>query len=130
MHAIEQQVFADPWSTQDFRDCVSYAQFLVADEGSGRIAGYVVALDAADEGEILNLAVAEAGRRRGLGRALVEAILERLRSRGVRQVYLEVRESNAAARALYTAFGFKEVGRRRAYYRRPVEDAMVLRLDA
>ena len=130
MHAIEQQVFADPWSTQDFRDCVSYAQFLVADEGSGRIAGYVVALDAADEGEILNRAVAEAGRRRGLGRALVEAILERLRSRGVRQVYLEVRESNAAARALYTAFGFKEVGRRRAYYRRPVEDAMVLRLDA
>lgn len=130
MHAIEQQVFTDPWSTQDFRDCVSYAQFLVADEGGGRVAGYVVALDAADEGEILNLAVAEAGRRRGLGRALVQAILDRLRRRGVRQVYLEVRESNTAARALYAGFGFKEVGRRRAYYRRPVEDAMVLRLEA
>ena len=109
---------------------MSYAQFLVADEGRGKIAGYVVALDAADEGEILNLAVAEVGRRRGLGRALVQAILERLRERDVRQVYLEVRESNAPARALYAAFGFKEVGRRRAYYRRPVEDAMVLRLDA
>ena len=130
MHAIEQDVFADPWSTQDFRDCVSYAQFLVADDGGGKIAGYVVALDAADEGEILNLAVAEAGRRRGLGRALVEAILGALRDRGVQQIYLEVRESNAPARALYAAFGFKEVGRRRAYYRRPVEDAMVLRLDA
>lgn len=129
MHAIEQRVFADPWSTQDFHDCVSYALFLVA-EDQGRIAGYVVALDAADEGEILNLAVGEGGRRRGLGRALVGAIVAALSERGVRQVYLEVRESNAAARALYAAFGFKDVGRRRAYYRRPVEDAIILRLDA
>ena len=103
--------------------------FLVAEVGEG-VAGYVVALDAADEGEILNLAVAEGGRRRGLGRALVEAIVAALSERGVRQVYLEVRESNAAARALYAAFGFKDVGRRQAYYRRPVEDAIVLRLDA
>ena len=103
--------------------------FLVA-EADEKIVGYVVALEAADEGEILNLAVAEAGRRRGLGRALVEAIVAALTERGVRQVYLEVRESNAPARALYSGFGFKEVGRRTAYYRRPVEDAMVLRLDA
>ena len=129
VHAIEQRVFADPWSTQDFRDCVSFALFLVAEEHA-QIAGYVVALDAADEGEILNLAVAEGGRRRGLGRALVQAIVAALSERGVRQVYLEVRESNAAARALYAAFGFKDVGRRKAYYRRPVEDAIVLRVDA
>jgi len=129
VHAIEQRVFADPWSTHDFRDCVSFALFLVAEEHA-QIAGYVVALDAADEGEILNLAVAEGGRRRGLGRALVEAIIAALSERGVRQVYLEVRESNAAARALYAAFGFKDVGRRKAYYRRPVEDAIVLRVDA
>jgi len=129
VHAIEQRVFADPWSTQDFRDCVSFALFLVAEEHA-QVAGYVVALDAADEGEILNLAVAEGGRRRGLGRALVEAIIAALSERGVRQVYLEVRESNAAARALYAAFGFKDVGRRKAYYRRPVEDAIVLRVDA
>jgi len=129
VHAIEQRVFADPWSTQDFRDCVSYALFFIA-EDQGRIAGYVVALDAADEGEILNLAVGEGGRRRGLGRALVEAIVAALSERGVRQVYLEVRESNAAARALYAGFGFKDVGRRQAYYRRPVEDAIILRLDA
>ena len=122
-------MFSDPWSTQDFRDCVTFALFLVAEEGE-RIAGYVVALEAADEGEILNLAVAPAGRRRGLGRALVEAMLDALRSRGVGQVYLEVRESNATARALYASRGFKEVGRRKEYYRRPVEDAIVLRLDA
>lgn len=100
-------------------------------EAAGQgIAGYVVALDAADEGEILNLAVAPDGRRNGLGRALVEQVLEALMARGVRQVYLEVRESNAPARGLYAAQGFKEVGRRKEYYRRPVEDAVVLRLDA
>ena len=132
VHAIEQEVFADPWSTQDFRDCVSSdAHFLVVEAGGTReIAGYVVALDAADEGEILNLAVAPKGRRHGLGRALVQNILEALTARGVRQVYLEVRESNAPARALYAAHGFKEVGRRKQYYRRPAEDAIVLRLDA
>ncbi|MGH7520447.1 MAG: ribosomal protein S18-alanine N-acetyltransferase [Gemmatimonadales bacterium] len=132
VHAIEQSVFADPWSTQDFRDCVSSdALFYVAEtaDRSG-VAGYVVALDAADEGEILNLAVAPGGRRHGLGRALVEDILDTLAERGVLHVYLEVRESNAPARSLYAAQGFKEVGRREGYYRRPVEDAIVLRRDA
>ncbi|PYP14388.1 MAG: ribosomal-protein-alanine N-acetyltransferase [Gemmatimonadetes bacterium] len=130
VHAIEQKVFADPWSTQDFRDCLaSDALFLVA-EVAGEVGGYVVALDAADEGEILNLAVAPGGRRIGLGRALVEAILGVLKDRDVSHVYLEVRESNAPARALYAAQGFREVGRREAYYRRPVEDAIVLRHDA
>ncbi len=125
-------MFADPWSTQDFRDCVSSdALFHVAETVDGRgVAGYVVALDAADEGEILNLAVTPSGRRHGLGRALVQDILEALARRGVRHVYLEVRESNAPARALYSAHGFQEVGRRKQYYRRPVEDAIVLRRDA
>jgi len=130
VHAIEQEVFSDPWSTQDFRDCVAYALFLIAAGQDDQVAGYVVALEAADEGEILNLAVAPAGRRHGLGRALVESAVARLRERGVRQIYLEVRDSNAPARALYAAHGFKEVGRRKQYYRRPVEDAIVLRLDA
>ncbi len=108
---------------------MSDALFLVA-EADGDVGGYVVALDAADEGEILNLAVAPGGRRHGLGRALVQAILRLLQERDVSHVYLEVRESNGAARALYAAQGFTEVGRRQQYYRRPVEDAIVLRRDA
>jgi len=123
-------VFADPWSTQDFRDCLSSdALFLVA-ERTDRVVGYVVALDAADEGEILNVAVAPDARRGGIGRTLVQEAIAALTNRGVTQIYLEVRESNAGARAMYGALGFQEVGRRRSYYRRPVEDAIVLRVNA
>jgi len=93
----------------------------------GRAVGYVLARQAADEAEILNLGVAPAARRRGIGRALVREGLAALAARGAEQVFLEVRESNAAARALYAEFGFAEVGRRRGYYRRPTEDAIVLR---
>jgi ribosomal-protein-alanine N-acetyltransferase len=129
--AIEHVVFADPWSREDFEGCVSAdALFLVAiSKPDAALLGYLIALDTADEGEILNLAVAPNGRRHGVGRALVEEALEQLAGRGVQQVYLEVRESNAAARALYAAYGFEEVGRRRRYYRRPVEDAIVLRAE-
>jgi [ribosomal protein S18]-alanine N-acetyltransferase len=130
---IEQGVFADPWSKRDFGDCVmSDAVFLVAEAagdraGEGGVVGYVVAHDAAGEGEILNLAVAPARHRRGIGRALVEGVLAVLSDRGVSEVFLEVRESNAGARALYDSLGFREVGRRARYYRRPLEDAVVLR---
>jgi ribosomal-protein-alanine acetyltransferase len=87
----------------------------------------VLARHAADEGEILNLAVAPAARRRGLGRLLVERALAHLVEAGARAAYLEVRQSNSAARRLYGKLGFQEVGTRVAYYRRPTEDAVVLR---
>lgn len=124
--AIERAVFSDPWSTNDFTECIeSGVPFLVA-ERRGVIAGYVIAHSAADEGEILNLGVAAAHRRLGIGRALVERVLSELATRGVRTVYLEVRVSNAGARRLYESLGFGEVARRARYYRRPVEDAVVL----
>ena len=124
--AIERAAFSDPWSANDFTECVtSGVPFFVA-ERQGVVAGYVVAHCAADEGEILNLGVASAHRRQGIGRALVERAIKELAGRGVRTVYLEVRASNAAARQLYEALGFGEVARRTRYYRRPVEDAVVL----
>jgi [ribosomal protein S18]-alanine N-acetyltransferase len=124
--AIERAVFSDPWSANDFAECVSSGvPFLVA-ERRGVVAGYVVAHSAADEGEILNLGVAAAHRRHGIGRELVERALAELAARGVQTVYLEVRSSNTAARRLYESLGFAEVGHRTRYYRRPVEDAVVL----
>ncbi len=120
-------MFSDPWSANDFAECVdSGVPFLVAEQ-QGIVAGYVVAHSAADEGEILNLGVAAAHRRQGIGRALVERVLQTLVQRGVGTVYLEVRASNAAARQLYESLGFGEVARRARYYRRPIEDAVVLR---
>jgi ribosomal-protein-alanine N-acetyltransferase len=119
-------VFSDPWSANDFAECItSRVPFLVA-ERRGVVAGYVVAHSAADEGEILNLGVAAAHRRQGIGRALVQRVLGELAARGVRTVYLEVRASNADARRLYESLGFGEVARRARYYRRPIEDAVVL----
>jgi len=85
--AIELAVFSDPWSAHDFAECVSSdVPFLVAEE-HGTVAGYVVAHHAADEGEILNLGVATAHRRQGLGRALVEGVVAMLAGRGVPGVW-------------------------------------------
>src|SRR3989442_5312189 len=121
--AIARAVFSDPWSGNDFRECVnSGVPFLVAEQ-RGVVAGYVVAHYAADEGEILNLGVAAAHRRQGIGRALVERVLQALAQRGVGTVYLEVRASNAAARQLYQALGFGEVARRARYFRAALQDA-------
>ena len=91
------------------------------------VVGYVIARAAADEGEILNLAVAPAQQRHGVGRLLAQQALEDLAARGARSVYLEVRESNAAARRLYEGLGFEAVARRPNYYRQPSEAALVLR---
>lgn len=119
--------FGDPWSPNDFGEALrSGVLFLVATTSEG-ILGYVIARHAAAEGEILNLAVAVPARRRGIGRVLTERALAELAQAGARAAYLEVRESNAAARHLYGRLGFREVGRRVAYYRRPNEDAVVLR---
>jgi ribosomal-protein-alanine N-acetyltransferase len=125
--AIERDAFSDPWPERDFQDCLAASvPFLVATVGRG-VEGYVVARHAADEGEILNLGVERGRRGQGIGRALVGAVLRDLRARGAAAVYLEVRESNAAARHLYDGLGFLEVGRRKRYYHRPPEDAIILR---
>ncbi len=120
-------MFSDPWSANDFADCLaSGIPFLVAEQ-QGVVTGYVIAHGADDEGEILNLGVAPAHQRHGVGRALVEQVLALLAGAGARMVFLEVRESNAVARRLYQSLGFAEVARRARYYRRPVEDAVILR---
>jgi ribosomal-protein-alanine N-acetyltransferase len=122
--AIEQRVFPDPWSRESFRRLLG-GLALVA-EGDDGVDGYLFALWVDDESEILNVAVRPEVRRRGIARRLMARALERLADAGVRHVFLEVRESNAAARAFYDRQGFRPVGRRRGYYRQPREDALVL----
>jgi ribosomal-protein-alanine N-acetyltransferase len=140
MLAIERESFSDPWSEEALSTALALERMrvLVAVEGSaeggvlagaseGRLVGYVVALAAGAEADIADLAVAMSARRRGIGRILLERIITELGAKGVEWVYLEVRESNRAARALYEAGGFDPVGVRRRYYRQPVEDALILR---
>ena len=89
--------------------------------------GFIVARDAAGEWEIENIAVTADARRRGLGSHLMGEFLHHVRSSGGIQVFLEVRESNNAARALYEKWAFVEAGRRTGYYDEPPEDALVLK---
>ncbi|MGK2935046.1 MAG: ribosomal protein S18-alanine N-acetyltransferase [Gemmatimonadaceae bacterium] len=121
---------SDPWPRQSFESFIDRAgvTFIVA-EDPGReegIVGYAVLIQVAEEAELLNLAVAGNSRRGGIGSSLLRSLLEVAARDGITTVYLEVRESNSAARGLYAAHGFVEVGRRRGYYQRPTEDALIL----
>ncbi|HSC88502.1 MAG TPA: ribosomal protein S18-alanine N-acetyltransferase [Polyangiaceae bacterium] len=82
----------------------------------GQPSGFALGWVVADELEVLDVAVHEAERRRGLGRSLVRALFEAAEARGARSAYLEVRASNTAAQALYVALGFVRDGERRGYY--------------
>lgn len=130
--AIEREAFTDPWSEKSFRDALGHPAiyFAGARDDAGRLLGYVVAWFVADEGQIANLAVAPSAWGAGVGRTLLDSALREATLRSAEYVYLEVRDSNDRARHLYQSRGFEEVGRRRGYYRRPVEDAIVLRWKA
>ena len=130
IHSIEMSSFAVPWKRDGFRELIlgGTATVVVAESDNG-IAGFAVSYVAADEAEIANVAVAKTARRAGTGRALVDHVIADAQRRGAAMVFLEVRESNVAARALYAARGFVELARRAAYYENPREDAVVMRLD-
>jgi [ribosomal protein S18]-alanine N-acetyltransferase len=91
------------------------------------IQGFMVGRDLGPEWEIENIVVASHLQRCGLGTRLLTEFLELANRRGVKQIILEVRESNRAARALYNKLGFSETGRRKSYYRNPDEDALLYR---
>ena len=142
MVRIERASFSDPWSEDSFATTLSLERMRVfvaeseveneaeqGGDGAASLLGYVVVLVVGPDAEIADLAVAPEMRRRGIGRALLERALAELAEEGVRTLYLEVRESNRAARMLYEAYGFDSIGRRRGYYREPVEDALVLRRE-
>lgn len=124
---IEYASYSTPWSEATFRGLLRRgdADLFVA-EATDEIVGYAVFWVVVDDGELGNIAVAEQWRGRGIATSLIQTVFDRARQRGVARVYLEVRISNATARRLYARLGFREVGRRPAYYYSPVEDALVL----
>lgn len=128
MEEIERKSFAQPWSAADIRAMRrSVGAFsLCAYTENGSMASCGIATALCGEGEILRLATHPLFRGKGYGEALLRAMLEKQQKAAVEQSYLEVRESNLSARRLYKKCGFEEAGRRKRYYREPVEDAIVM----
>jgi ribosomal-protein-alanine N-acetyltransferase len=128
---IEQRVYPFPWTLGILRDClkVGYCCWVVTVDQ--QIVGYGVMSVVVDECHLLNICIDPGWQRLGLGRRLVERLLQLGRQHGAEAAYLEVRESNRPAHRLYRQIGFVEVGRRRDYY--PAiggrEDALLLTLS-
>jgi len=129
LSSIEKLCFSDPWSEKAFLEAFDNRVIrLITLYENGVLAGYALYAVIPPEAELLNLAILPELRRRGLARALLDFADRHLRAAGVEDVYLEVRQSNRAAEALYRARGFEKIGIRRAYYRFPTEDAIVMAL--
>lgn len=119
------------WSREQYQTAFSAEapsrELLVLEEGGG-IQGFIAGRALGKEWEIENVVVSESARRRGFGSRLLQEFLAVARSRAAEKVFLEVRESNLAARRLYEKLSFSESGRRPSYYREPPEPAIVYQL--
>ncbi len=132
VHAIGEQCFSTPWQLRSFeyeienRDAI--LQVAVLDS---EIIGYVCLRSILDVTHVLDIAVIPAFRQTGIGSMLLRNALQELRriSPDIHLITLETRESNIAAMKLYEKFGFREIGRRRGYYQKPHEDAIIMELD-
>lgn len=128
--ALEKCCFADPWSENSVASELEnpLSLWLVAMDGE-RLAGYVGSQTVLGESDMMNVAVDGDYRRQGVGKKLIEALVEHLKARESHCLTLEVRDSNTPARNLYASLGFSEIGRRKNYYRNPREDALILRKE-
>jgi ribosomal-protein-alanine N-acetyltransferase len=117
---------ASPWSASQYEDAArgDYQGWLA--EHNGSVVGFIFTRIAADEVEILNVAVLPDRRRLGVASQLIERALDHAKAYGAARAYLEVRASNSAATTLYGKCGFATAGRRAHYYSSPIEDALLL----
>ncbi len=127
---IERSSYADPWEESLFIEALGEnGKYLFVDEERNELAGYILFEPVLDEGHITNLAVDKKYRGRGIAAELLNKVLDLAGKLNVKLIFLEVRESNVAAKKLYSKFGFKEIGRRKSYYSAANEDALVLMLE-
>lgn len=129
--AVEARVYPHPWTRGNFVDSLEAGYHCWIMECAGAIAGYTVVAVAAGEAHLLNLSIDAPWQRQGLGTALLRFAVKLAAGCGAEKMFLEVRPSNTAARALYRSAGFRQIGVRRAYYPRGEgrEDALVLELE-
>ena len=126
---LERECFAHPWSRESLKETLRSGDslFYIA-ELDGRVIGYIGMSFVLDEGYIYNVAVEKSSRKKGAGSALIQTLVNYGKKNGFAFLTLEVRESNTAARSLYSSFGFIKVGERKDYYSDPTENAVLMTL--
>lgn len=125
---IELAAHIFPWSDRVFKDCIRSGYYLDGAFDGPKLLGFSVVMPILNEWHLLNLCVDPKSQRQGVGRLLLEYMIEQAKKSKVSSLWLEVREGNLAARQLYAAYGFMQVGTRKAYYpaKQGREDALVL----
>lgn len=128
--AVEQVIYPFPWTEGNFRDSLICGDRAWVWAGEAGLVGYGVVNQVLDEAQILNISIARDYQGQGRGRTLLDFFCEDARQHGAVRMFLEVRPSNAAARALYDKAGFQIIGQRRGYYPATEgrEDAIVMEL--
>ncbi len=125
--SIERECFSSPWSEKSFEDFFLHeCSFCLVAEAGGVLCGYVGMYIICGEGEITNLAVRSEYRREGVGTALMKSLCD---AEKISRLTLDVRESNVAAYTLYKKLGFKVDGKRKKFYEKPREDAILMSND-
>jgi len=127
---IEKVSFADPWSRRLFKETLSFPQSVnfVLQGAAGTLLGYIDFYLIAEEAHMLNLAIHPGWRKMGLATQLLDHALGFLKRKNAAGFFLEVREGNLDAIRLYRKFGFELIGRRKRYYVKTNEDALVMHL--
>ncbi len=123
---LEREIFPDAWSEDTVLSYIDSAFVATLD---GETVAYLILRLIAPEGEIYRIAVSGRHRRQGIARELFSFAVSAERTRGLESLYLEVREKNAPARALYDSLGFRECGLRRGYYKNPDDNAIIMVYD-
>lgn len=124
---LEAQCFTMPWSEKSFEEALGNprAVYVVARDGE-KVAGYCGAYVILDEGDINQVAVEPSYRKKGIGKKMIQILLEKLKEAGAVSVTLEVRKSNEGAISLYESVGFVKEGIRKNFYEKPMEDALIM----
>lgn len=130
VYAIEQSAYEFPWAKNIFEQTIKSNKYAVVMESNQRIVGYGVVSYVVGEAELLNLCIDPTQQGKGQGVALLEHLVDNATESGNKDMYLEVRESNASALHIYEKSGFNEIGRRKNYYPAKTgrEDAVLMAL--
>ena len=124
--ALEKECFSSPWSENAILESYnSDTKFFVFEENE-TILGYAGLQTVLDEGYVTNIAVTKLARGRGIGKALINTLIDFGKDKKLAFISLEVRQSNIPAISLYTKCGFKDMGKRKNFYQNPIEDAKIL----